>query len=353
MELQKLQIEKKDFEDQVNKLQTELNRINLNVIEKKNNEKIVKIGYLKQNIENCKKKIPELEATEEEVKILEQVERERREVLSKLTAKVDESNLDISSLKETLDLKRLKKNSAEAKKNSTKESLEHLKVELEELVLRDPKGNLEKNTLLLSDLTQQISNLTDNKSNRLFILSKSEQQKEKLENKLKELENYYDQGLNSQMDSILPLKQKEKNELIETLNSIKEYKIKTRDKISEIIAEIESLEDSYSEKKAYFKQKKASMNEIESEIEILKTDVARYENLFKILNENTETGTDPDQIPNLKSEVEALKKDVYHKTQNYKSNTVGLRNRIVHSNSINSKYKVEINYLISRIYSNK
>ena len=267
MDIQKLQKEKTSLAQEVASLQGDLNKIKSNIINKKNDEKIVKVGYLKQNIEDLNSKIEKFKGIHSRNSELKQEEKNKKVQFEALEKKIPKLKEELENLSNLIILK-----NNEIDKQSAKNSANLAENEKDSMILKNlikeeifVKENLNKAKFL--ELSAEYSKKTSG-ADPFFLLAKSEEQKEKLQNKLKELQEYYNHELNTQMELIIPQKQQEKAEMLNFISELNKKKKEVHDEFAFITSRMNGLEEEYESKKAEYREKQEIIREIEEELEM-------------------------------------------------------------------------------------
>ena len=354
MEIEKLLVQKKALEAEVREMQGEVNKIKLNILEKKNSESFVKIGHLNQSIEEYNKKINNYRNMHSEVAALKKVENDKSLELSSLKEKILEAEREINSFNQSISNTKIEIQNSEKVLEILIQQSEQEKASLRDLHSENLFSELETKKSLINELSSELSTLTANKLDPLFLYSKSEEQKDKLQQKLKELEEYYDPQLISEMENLIPHKIQERDAVVDRVARCQEEKAKIHEEILDYGAKIQAIDEDHYEKKQRIKELQESINELEDEIELLRIDNEKYEKLNNLFKKNTEHHiVDQGQLEKLEHTVEELKKTISTKESNYKNGIRSVTSRISQINSINNDLRNEINSLLGKINSNR
>ena len=143
MDIQKLQKEKTSLAQEVASLQGDLNKIKSNIINKKNDEKIVKVGYLKQNIEDLNSKIEKFKGIHSRNSELKQEEKNKKVQFEALEKKIPKLKEELENLSNLIILK-----NNEIDKQSAKNSANLAENEKDSMILKNliTHSNFEANT---------------------------------------------------------------------------------------------------------------------------------------------------------------------------------------------------------------
>lgn len=351
MDLEKIQGQKNSLESELKELQGQLNQIKLTILTKKNQENYVKTGYLKQSVDDYKKKIGEFAGIHSQIEEMQKEEIEKKEKIVQIQSRCKNVDTEIEEIEEMIKKKLQEKKQAWLKGKNLTVELENSKKVLKEEQNQKVFTEVQVKKAEVQRLLKELEEITRNRLDPAFLLQKSEKQKEKLQEKLEDLKEYFDKNLVSEMKFAIPQKEIEKSHLQAEFHRQKEEKEVLHEEIKGISKGIKQLDEEYFNKKLTVKEMQENINEIEDEVDLLSIDNEKYHRLEELLKKGSDFEIiEKNELEKLTHSIEELEKTIATKESNYKNGIRSVSSRIFQINSFNGEMRAQITNLLSKIF---
>lgn len=348
-EVEKLTQEKLSLQTEINTLQADLNKMKNQIYSNKNSEDFVKILKIQQEVKDLKNKLDGYSGIQSKISELKQNVHERESKQLKLNEKIRKLEQEIFSYEEMIQEKKKQTQKLTEKNESFRRTLQSFHEDADD----EFKGLIESINSQkdeISRLSKEIMKITSVGADPYFLLTKSEQRLKSLEDELEELQNYYKPELVEQMRELIPLKEVEKGELMESIEKAKEEKMKFYSETETIKEEIAGLEDGITEKMIVIKERQMILRNMEEENNFLIEENDRISKLQEKIHQTTDFKVvDQESIEKLRQEIYELHKKWKTRENNYNNGIRSVNTRIAKLSSHINDLKKEIRQSLEKI----
>lgn len=348
-EIEKLQLEKKEIQNEINALQSELNKARLLILTKKGDSGFVQIQKLKNNIEDLTKQIQALSGFQTRLDTLKQVQSSNESHLQKLNNKIFKTQSEIFTYEKMIHDQTLQISKINERKEKFIQGIESIAEETQDDV-SSISSNIESQKQQISELTRQLGGLSSIGSDPYFILNKSEQRVLTLSEKYSQLSEYYNAELVEQMTETIPVMERENEELgLQIEDAIKERKDFALQS-EEIKQEISKLENLYAEKKIDIKEKQSILRTLEEEVKFYALETERLNKLRDRVEGKVQVqDCSEERVEKLRNEIFEIQKLLKTKENNYNNGIRSVASRISKISAHISELKKEIRAALEKI----
>ena len=348
-EIEKLQLEKKEIQNEINALQSELNKARLLILTKKGDQGFVQIQKLKNNIEDLTKQIQAMSGFQTRLDTLKQTQSSSESHLQRLNSKILKTQSEIFNYEKMTHDQNLQISKINDRKEKFIQGIESISEETQD-DYSSISSNIESQKNQLNELTRQLASISSIGSDPYFILSKSDQRVSNLSEKYSQLSEYYNAELVEQMTETIPVMEREDEDLaVKIEEAVKERKEFVQQS-EEIKHEITRLEYLYSEKKIDIKEKQSILRTLEEEVKFYAIETERLNKLRDRVEGKVQVqDSSEERVEKLRNEIFEIQKLLKTKENNYNNGIRSVASRISKISAHISDLKKEIRAVLEKI----